>query len=253
MSVIHVSRMNSMGSDLTVVNAARVSFAKHKDEVDDDDERLIKYLAQHGHWSPFSHVFIQFKIDAPIFVARQLQKHQVGLTWNEISRRYVDSEPEMYQVYEWRRRSANKKQGSMSEPIPSQEIANTIKKELDDKAVDVYNRLLKLKVCPEQARMVLPQDMMTSWYWSGSLYAFSRVCNLRLKEDAQYETRQVAQRISDYCAVEFPVSWKYLCQADGPALKCPNPDCLDGYLQEFSAEGLRVKGNPCPTCHGEKP
>jgi thymidylate synthase (FAD) len=158
-------------------------------------------------------VFIQFKIDAPIFVARQLQKHQVGLAWNEISRRYVDSEPEMYQVYEWRRRSANKKQGSMSEPIPSQEIANTIKKELDDKAVDVYNRLLKLKVCPEQARMVLPQDMMTSWYWSGSLYAFSRVCNLRLKEDAQYETRQVAQIISDHCAVEFPVSWKYLCQA----------------------------------------
>jgi thymidylate synthase (FAD) len=225
MSVIHVSRMNSsMGSDLTVVNAARVSFAKHKDELDDDDERLIKYLAQdderlikylaqHGHWSPFSHVFIQFKIDAPIFVARQLQKHQVGLAWNEISRRYVDSEPEMYQVYEWRRRAANKKQGSMSEPIPSQEIANTIKKELDDKAVDVYNRLLKLKVCPEQARMVLPQDMMTSWYWSGSLYAFSRVCNLRLKEDAQYETRQVAQIISDHCAVEFPVSWKYLCQA----------------------------------------
>ena len=213
MSVIHVSRMNSMGSDLTVVNAARVSFAKHKDELDEHDEKLIKYLAEHGHWSPFSHVFIQFKIDAPIFVARQLQKHQVGLAWNEISRRYVDSEPEMYQVYEWRRRAANKKQGSMSEPIPSQEIANTIKKELDDKAVNVYNRLLKLKVCPEQARMVLPQDMMTSWYWSGSLYAFSRVCNLRLKEDAQYETRQVAQRISDHCAVEFPISWTYLCQA----------------------------------------
>ena len=210
MAVIHVSRMDSMGSDLTVANAARVSFAKHKEELDEGDEKLIKFLAEHGHWSPFSHVFIQFKIDAPIFVARQLQKHQVGLAWNEVSRRYVDSEPEFYSPDEWRRRATDKKQGSMSEPVPSQKVVNSIKKEYDTVALDCYNRLLKLKVCPEQARMLLPQDMMTSWYWSGSVYAFSRVCNLRLKEDAQAETREVAQSISNHCAIEFPISWKNL-------------------------------------------
>ena len=210
MAVIHVSRMDSMGSDLTVANAARVSFAKHKEELDEGDEKLIKFLAEHGHWSPFSHVFMQFKIDAPIFVARQLQKHQVGLAWNEVSRRYVDSEPEFYSPDEWRRRATDKKQGSMSEPVPSQKVVNSIKKEYDTVALDCYNRLLKLKVCPEQARMLLPQDMMTSWYWSGSVYAFSRVCNLRLKEDAQAETREVAQSISNHCAIEFPISWKNL-------------------------------------------
>jgi len=209
-AVIHVSRMDSMGSDLTVANAARVSFAKHKEELDEGDEKLIKFLAEHGHWSPFSHVFMQFKIDAPIFVARQLQKHQVGLAWNEVSRRYVDSEPEFYSPDEWRRRATDKKQGSMSEPVPSQKVVNSIKKEYDTVALDCYNRLLKLKVCPEQARMLLPQDMMTSWYWSGSVYAFSRVCNLRLKEDAQAETREVAQSISNHCAIEFPISWKNL-------------------------------------------
>jgi thymidylate synthase (FAD) len=211
-AVIHVSRMDSMGSDLTVANAARVSFAKHKEELDEGDEKLIKFLAVHGHWSPFSHVFMQFKIDAPIFVARQLQKHQVGLAWNEVSRRYVDSEPEFYSPIEWRRRATDKKQGSMSEPVPSQKVVTSIKKEYDTVALDCYNRLLKLKVCPEQARMLLPQSMMTSWYWSGSVYAFSRVCNLRLKEDAQAETREVAQSISNHCAIEFPVSWKHLIE-----------------------------------------
>ena len=213
MAVIHVSRMDTMGSDLTVANAARVSFAKHKEELDSSDEKLIKFLADHGHWSPFSHVFIQFKIDAPIFVARQLQKHQVGLAWNEVSRRYVDSTPEFYSPDEWRRRAIDKKQGSMSEPVPSQKVVKSIKEEFDAVALDCYNRLLKLKVCPEQARMVLPQDMITSWYWSGSVYAFSRVCNLRLKEDAQAETREVAQAISDHCTIMFPVSWKFLCPA----------------------------------------
>jgi thymidylate synthase (FAD) len=212
-AVIHVSRMDTMGSDLTVANAARVSFAKHKEELDGSDEKLIKFLADHGHWSPFSHVFIQFKIDAPIFVARQLQKHQVGLAWNEVSRRYVDSTPEFYSPDEWRRRAIDKKQGSMSEPVPSQKVVKSIKEEFDAVALDCYNRLLKLKVCPEQARMVLPQDMITSWYWSGSVYAFSRVCNLRLKEDAQAETREVAQAISDHCTIMFPVSWKFLCPA----------------------------------------
>lgn len=214
MGLIQVHRMDSMGTDLTVVNAARVSFDKFKEELEYSDEKLIQYLAEHGHWSPFSHCFIQFKIDAPIFVARQLMKHTVGLGWNEVSRRYVDDNPKFYTPYEWRRRAADKKQGSMAEAVSSQDIANRIKNESDRIALNCYDRLLKLKVCPEQARMVLPQNMMTSWFWSGSLYAFSRVCNLRLKEDAQEETRDVAQRISDHCAVEFPLSWKNLVKED---------------------------------------
>jgi len=214
MGLIQVNRMDSMGTDLTVVNAARVSFDKFKEELEYSDEKLIQYLAEHGHWSPFSHCFIQFKIDAPIFVARQLMKHTVGLGWNEVSRRYVDDDPKFYTPYEWRRRAADKKQGSMAEAVSSQDIANRIKNESDRVALNCYDRLLKLKVCPEQARMVLPQNMMTSWFWSGSLYAFSRVCNLRLKEDAQEETRDVAQRISDHCAVEFPISWKNLVKED---------------------------------------
>jgi len=214
MGLIQVHRMDSMGTDLTVVNAARVSFDKFKEELEYSDEKLIQYLAEHGHWSPFSHCFIQFKIDAPIFVARQLMKHTVGLGWNEVSRRYVDDNPKFYTPFEWRRRAADKKQGSMAEAVSSQDIANRIKNESDRIALNCYDRLLKLKVCPEQARMVLPQNMMTSWFWSGSLYAFSRVCNLRLKEDAQEETRDVAQRISDHCAVEFPLSWKNLVKED---------------------------------------
>ena len=214
MGLIQVHRMDSMGNDLTVVNAARVSFDKFKEELEYSDEKLIQYLAEHGHWSPFSHCFIQFKIDAPIFVARQLMKHTVGLGWNEVSRRYVDDDPKFYTPYEWRRRAADKKQGSMAEAVSSQDIANRIKNESDRIALNCYDRLLKLKVCPEQARMVLPQNMMTSWFWSGSLYAFSRVCNLRLKEDAQEETRDVAQSISDHCAVEFPLSWKNLVKED---------------------------------------
>ena len=214
MGLIQVHRMDSMGTDLTVVNAARVSFDKFKEELEYSDEKLIQYLAEHGHWSPFSHCFIQFKIDAPIFVARQLMKHTVGLGWNEVSRRYVDDDPKFYTPYEWRRRAADKKQGSMAEAVSSQDIANRIKNESDRIALNCYDRLLKLKVCPEQARIVLPQNMMTSWFWSGSLYAFSRVCNLRLKEDAQEETRDVAQRISDHCAVEFPLSWKNLVKED---------------------------------------
>ena len=111
---MQVERMDTMGSDLTVVNSARVSFSKHSKELNSSDEKLIAYLAKHGDWSPFSHCFVQFKINAPIFVARQLQKHQVGLAWNEESRRYIDDEPEVYSPPEWRRRAADKKQGSMA-------------------------------------------------------------------------------------------------------------------------------------------
>jgi thymidylate synthase (FAD) len=191
-----------------------VSFAKHKEELDEGDEKLIKFLAEHGHWSPFSHVFMQFKIDAPIFVARQLQKHQVGLAWNEVSRRYVDSEPEFYEPDVWRGRSEDKKQGSSGEiNVEHSDFYVTDLGDdgtLNDAALFIYEDLLEKGVAPEQARMVLPQSTMTEWYWSGSLDAFSDMCNLRCKPDTQAETRIVADAISKEMKELFQISWEAL-------------------------------------------
>jgi thymidylate synthase (FAD) len=201
---LKVELIDKMGSDLTVVNAARVSFGKNKEVFEASDERLISFLARHNHWSPFAHCSVQFRIKAPIFVARQLVKHQVGLSWNEISRRYVDYEPEYYIPKNWRLRAEDKKQGSSNETV-EYDIANTIKN-----ANTTYNDMLAKGIAPELARMVLPQNMMTEWYWTGSLYAFARVCDLRCAEDTQEETRIVADAIDQFCNEEFPYSWKYL-------------------------------------------
>jgi thymidylate synthase (FAD) len=169
----------------------------------DSDTKLINYLADHGHYSPFGHAFASFHCKAPIFVARQLVKHKF-LRWNEISRRYVDSEPEFYVPDEWRGRSEDKKQGSdgVVEFGKIGDISLTSKV--------LYNSLLDRGVCPEQARMVLPQSTMTEWYWSGSLDAFADMCNLRLETDTQYETQLVAQQIDQIMLGLFPVSWEAL-------------------------------------------
>ena len=199
-----------MGSDTSIVNAARVSFGKRVEEMSEGDTKLIKYLAKHNHWSPFGHASLQFRIKAPIFVARQLVKHQVGLTWNEISRRYVDYEPEFYEVDSWRGRPINKKQGSSEEEIvwiDRSTRTDALQSQVETVALKNYNRMLEAGVAPEQARMILPQSMMTEWYWSGTLYAFARICNLRCAEDAQYETRIVANLINDECERLFPISW----------------------------------------------
>ena len=204
---MNVDIVDKMGSDLTVVNSARVSFAKEvnaKDYDKDKEEKLIRYLAEHDHWSPFSHCFMQFRIKAPVFVARQLVKHQVGLAWNEVSRRYVDEEPEFYLPFIWRGRPENKKQGSSDKEIEF-DITPTIKY-----VKETYNNLLKEGVAPEMARMVLPQNMMTEWFWSGSLYAFARVCNLRNKPDSQEETRMITQQMAQHLKDHFPISAKYL-------------------------------------------
>ena len=198
-----------MGTDLTVVNAARVSFGKKKKKFEEGDEKLIRYLAKHNHWIPFGHCMLQFHIKAPIFVARQLVKHQVGLVWNEISRRYVDTEPEFYEVDKWRGQPINKKQGSDGE-VEKQVSCSYSKQMVENNAIIAYNDLLNAGVAPEQARMVLPQSLMTEWYWSGSLYAFARVCNLRCAEDSQYETRLIANEIDTQCYQKFPISWKEL-------------------------------------------
>jgi thymidylate synthase (FAD) len=213
MSQIKVTYIDHMGSDLSVVNAARVSFGKSSKmdmsdqwgppKLKDKDAKLIKYLAKHKHMSPFGHAFASFHVKAPIFVARQLVKHKF-LRWNEISRRYVDDEPEFYMPPVWRGRSADKKQGSTGEWYD--EDADRIINDLHHRALKDYQRLLLEDICPEQARIVLPQSTMTEWYWSGSLDAFMDMCNLRCKMDTQYETRLAAEYILSEMINLFPVS-----------------------------------------------
>lgn len=210
-----VTLIDSMGSDLSVVNAARVSFHKtHEIFEEGKDAKLIDYLAKHNHWTPFAHCFLSFRIKAPIFVARQLVKHQVGLAWNEVSRRYVDDEPEFYFPDVWRKRAENVKQGSSDESAFPKEDERMTKGLYKDYEVmlEWYESLLEAGVAPEQARMVLPQNMMTEWIWSGSLAAFARVCKLRLDPHAQKETQEVAQQINDLVPKHFEHSWKALLE-----------------------------------------
>jgi thymidylate synthase (FAD) len=244
MTQIKAILKDHMGSDLTVVNAARVSFGKESQPaawlnydyedgsrcgdliavLEPRDQKLIRYLAEHKHLSPFGHAFASFHVKAPIFVARQLVKHKF-LRWNEISRRYVDDEPEFYVPDVWRGRSEDKKQGSSAvvveeiswyeavthhEVIHRYEKPNTYKQEVEMECLQFYARLLDSGVAPEQARMVLPQSTMTEWYWSGSLDAFASMCNLRCASDTQYESRVVADQISKVMGDLFPVSWASL-------------------------------------------
>ena len=205
-----VSLEDHLGTDITVVNAARVSFGKRIDTINDSDIKLISYLAKHNHWSPFSHCYVVFRIRAPIFVARQLVKHQVGLAWNEISRRYIDKPPEFWYPYKWREKSKDKKQGSTNNEVHGNKWVHNKYKEAIDLCEQTYDEMIRAGVCPEQARAVLPQSVYTEWYWSGSLYAFARVCNLRLSEDAQEETRWVAEWISQHMNTLYPISWPHL-------------------------------------------
>ena len=222
--MIEVAYISHMGDDITVVNAARVSFGKKskyectdmvkgKWELTPRDSKLINYLAEHQHKSPFNHAFATFHVKAPIFVARQLQKHEY-MPWNEISRRYVDSETELYYPPNdvWRGRSKDKKQGSEGEIDLDQAPDNLLGDLIEGNEWQrrLYKKLLEEGVAPEQARMVLPQSTMTEWYWSGSLYAFAKMCSLRLKEDSQQETREVATQIQKVMMKAFPWSWKAL-------------------------------------------
>lgn len=230
-SDIQVTLLDSMGSDLTVVNAARVSFDKQSSYeessdgyswvIKDQDKKLISYLAQHKHTSPFNHCFASFRVKAPIFVARQLVKHKF-MPWNEVSRRYVDSEPEFYFPDYWRAASANVKQGSSECPVTHLSVpedgTDAFYPVMDfvypqtHRCLKLYNQLLGDGVCPEQARMVLPQNTMTEWIWSGTLGAIEDMCRLRLDSHTQYETRLVAQKIAGEMEKLYPVSWKALLQ-----------------------------------------
>ena len=213
-----VELINFMGNDLTVVNAARVSFDVNKKTFTTADKKLIAYLAKHKHMSPFGHCFASFKVTAPIFVARQLVKHKF-LRWNEISRRYVNTKPNWYRpsisdpdTAIWRYQTKDKKQGS-GDVIQDENIQSLATFRLSEVIADAmasYSKLLELGVCEEQARMVLPICHLTEWFWSGSLDAFADMCTLRCAKDAQVETKMVADQISDHMEKLFPVSWKEL-------------------------------------------
>jgi len=205
---IKATLVHSCGDDLTTVNAARVSFDKSSGTLSDRDRKLIGYLADHKHTSPFGHAFATFKVDAPVFVARQLVKHKF-LRMNEVSRRYVDTPPSFYSPDFWRGKSRDKKQGS-SGVLPHQSFLNDQYEEAVSRMEKVYDFLLSQGVAPEQARMVLPQSMMTSWWWSGSLDAFADMCKLRMGCDAQAETREVALQIAEALDEIYPVSFRAL-------------------------------------------
>jgi thymidylate synthase (FAD) len=210
---IKVELITFCGTDTTIVNAARVSFNKESAmELNDDnwpvfpekDKKLLNYLAKHKHLSPFNHAFMSFRVKAPIFVARQLVKHKF-MPWNEVSRRYVDAEPEFY-MPPIRKRAESVKQGSSDELVEEEKL-NGMDVLVSD-ALAQYNYLIRVGACPEQARMVLPQNTMTEWIWSGTLGAFCDMLTLRLKPDTQKETRTVAQQISKIVEELFPESYK---------------------------------------------
>jgi thymidylate synthase (FAD) len=221
---MQVEYVDHMGSDVNVVNAARVSFAKEAKEFDlEKDTKLINYLAKHNHWSPLAHTSISIRVKAPIFMARQFVKHQIGLVWNEESRRYIDDTPEFYKPDVWRSRPENAKQGSgvgvVTEiqyelsPVDGTKISLPIWETYTHTigtALDTYNMMLDSNVAPEMARMVLPQSVMTNWIWTGSLVAFARVCKLRLDIHAQKEAQELAEKINSVVAPLYPVSWKAL-------------------------------------------
>lgn len=243
-SNIEVTLLGSYGDDLNVVNAARVSFNNESEFLEGNDlfqtpygwqrwtgnefvavedsevtrvlherdKKLIKYLADHKHHSPFNHSFLSFRIKAPLFVARQLQKHRF-MPWNEVSRRYVDSPPEFYFPPYWRKKADNVKQGSSDEEVEFEAEEWSMCCEW---ALKQYRHMLSEGVCPEQARMVLPQNMMTEWVWSGTLGAFLDMLVLRLDGHTQRETQEVARLIAVKVKELFPVSYNaYLGENNG--------------------------------------
>jgi thymidylate synthase (FAD) len=209
-----VELLDTFGSDLTVVNAARVSFNKTSTEITEKDEKLIKFLAEHNHVTPFFHPQAQFRIKMPIFVAREWFRHQIGFARNEVSRRYVDEKPICYLPGIVRARDAKLKQGSKAEGVGDNTMAREIIKDINERACESYEDLLTLGVAPELARTVLPQGMYTEFIETGSLSAFARLCKLRLDPSAQWEIRQYAEVVRTLLMDKFPVSWAALTASD---------------------------------------
>lgn len=214
-----VELIHTVGSDLTVVNAARVSFNKEsfwreyeEGWLLDKDEKLIRYLARNKHYSPFNHCFITVRVKAPIFVARQLVKHEY-MPWNEVSRRYVDSDPEFCGL-DFRLKVENVKQGSGDKlEGDARHRAKQILWDITNRANKAYEELKALGVCPEQCRVVLPHNLMTEWYWSGTLGAFAKMLALRLDPHSQKETQEVAKKIYWLIHEHYPVSLSALMES----------------------------------------
>lgn len=211
----YVSLVDSMGSDLSVVNAARVSFNKEHEVLTEGDEKLIKFLLEHEHASPFRHAFVTLEVCAPLFVARQWWKHVVGSDhtmdgWNEVSRRYVSEEPVYYIPEKWRLQAKNKKQGSRGDLPP---LANLTYTTLIENTYQVgtarYESALKDGVAVEQARLFLPAyGMYTSWRWSASLQSVLHFLELRKGDEAQWEIKQYAKAVTSLVEPLFPVTFK---------------------------------------------
>lgn len=212
-----VELLGTFGDDLTVVNAARVSFHKESTEMSKRDEGLIKFLAKHNHITPFFHPQVRMRIKMPIFVAREWFRHQIGFARNEVSRRYVDEPPECYVPDVVRARDAKLKQGSKAEGVENNDEAKFIIEKSNYEAMKNYTILLDMGVAPEVARTVLPQGMYTEFVETGSLSAYHRLCKLRLDPGAQWEIRQYAEAVVTLLEPHFPVSWKAL---------------MDGYLTD---------------------
>jgi len=204
-----IELIDTFGNDLTVVNAARVSFAKEVNEMRPMDEKLIKYLAEHDHVSPFFHPQARFRIKMPIFVAREWYRHQIGFARNEVSRRYVDTPPECWTpaIDDMRERDPKAKQGSKAEAIEDAAVCHANIVEFHQMALELYNTLLVKKVAPEVARCILPQSMYTEFIETGSLAAYARLCSLRQGPGAQKEIRLFAAGLSSLLQPRFPVSW----------------------------------------------
>ena len=211
-----VELLETFGDDLTVVNAARVSFAKETNEFQPRDAKLIKYLADHHHVTPFFHPQARFRIKMPIFVAREWYRHQIGFARNEVSRRYVDSPPECYipEEADIRERDKNLKQGSKDSAVPNSNDAHDAIASITTACMESYNKLLQMNVAPEVARMVLPQSMYTEFIETGSLAAYARLCGLRLDPSAQKEIRDFASAVDSLMREKFPVSWASLIKEE---------------------------------------
>ena len=205
-----VELLDVFGDDLTVVNAARVSFNKESTELTEKDSKLIKYLADHNHVTPFFHPQIRMRIKMPIFVAREWYRHQIGFARNEVSRRYVDYTPICYVPQVVRARDAKLKQGSKEEAVDDAPMCKLLIKDINDRAIETYDQLLESGVAPELARTILPQGMYTEFIETGSLAAYGRLCQLRLDPSAQWEIRQYADTVNKLLLSRFPVSWAAL-------------------------------------------
>ena len=222
----YVKLHDVMGSDLTVVNAARVSYNKKKEMLDEKDRRLIQFLAEHGHTSPFRHATLQFEVYAPLMVARQWWKYVVGSDhmmdgWNESSRRYVTEEPEFYipDATQWRSAPENKKQGSgdlyfLEDPEGALKATGGLK-DYVQQGLKAYEKALELGICAEQARLFLPAyAMYVRWYWTASLQSVAHLLKQRLDHDAQWEFREYAKAVQHLTERHFPFSLEVLVNGE---------------------------------------